>query len=175
MKFKKISIIASILLLVIGLSVTLSLLVSQSGPIVNTFAPGKVPPKIIEAIEGNVKEEVKVQNTGNIDAYIRVFLAANYTDEQGNILNIEAKLPTITSDDWFYFNGYYYYKHIVSPDQCTNPLFQNFEMEPVAGNEEAIYELQVLASSVQADPADAVKELWDVQVVDEKLEPGGTP
>ncbi len=170
MKYRKHSIMSLLLILVVGISVTMSLLISHTDPLINEFKPGDVPPEIIEKLEGNVKKEVQVQNQGNVSAYIRVFLAANFIDQDENVLNIDASLPEITSEDWFEHQGYYYYKHIVEPGALTTFLFTDFEMPVVEGNDSAIYELQILASSVQADPTEAVESLWPVRVIEGKLE-----
>ena len=65
-----------------------------------------------------VKESIKIQNTGNIPAYLRVKLITHWEDSKGNVVGLESeKLNFKTTDNWIYDskNDVYYYKYVVNP------------------------------------------------------------
>lgn len=156
---KKILSIFVLVLMVV--SVSYALLTSTTISIENEFIPGQVVPKVVEEIEDNIKKEVAISNQGNVPAYVRVVLVANFIDGNQAILNEAAPLPTINNTDWFEQDGYYYYRHIVLPTEKTRPLFENFQMPAFQGGK---YQLQVITSAIQAKPATAVETVWPVQV-----------
>ena len=165
-----------------GLKSTLAWLTSQDG-LTNTFTPGRVTTEIEEEFpEAEVKKNVKIKNTGNVDAYIRVALEAAWKD--GDMI---AARPVEVTDyaedlnltDWFKAGDYYYYKYIVPPGMLTTNLINTFEI--LVHPEGLNFELQVLSSGIQADPDEAVESVWPlVEVVGGELAPragggGGTP
>lgn len=82
--------------------------------------------------EGTTKTDVKIYNTGNDDAYIRIAIVGSIQDEFGNVLgeiepwqlgNFAIDSNWILGDD-----GFYYYKYIVGPDKAVkNPPFNKYE------------------------------------------------
>ena len=50
---------------------TVAYLVTSTRSITNTFTPSNVTISIEESMSGNVKNDVKIKNTGNTAAYIR--------------------------------------------------------------------------------------------------------
>ncbi len=155
--------LALVLLLMAGSAGTYAWLTAGVEPLENVFEEGKVPPEIVEEFDGETKAHVQVKNTGNIDAYIRAALVAVWLDEDRNVAADAAPAPSITElDNWFYEGGYWYYKMKVEPGALTEDLIDKFEMPTRDG---LTYELQVIASSIQADPKDAVEEAWPAVTV----------
>lgn len=137
---------------------TLAWLTGEADPLVNRFEPGRVPPEIVEEFDGETKEHVRVKNIGNIDAYIRVALVAVWLDEDGDVAADAAPALSFTHHaNWFFEDGFWYHKVKVAPEGLTEDLIDEFEMPTRDG---LTYELQVIASSIQADPKDAVEHAW---------------
>lgn len=150
--------LALVLLLMAGSAGTSAWLTAGVEPLENVFEEGKVPPEIVEEFNGKTKEHVQVKNTGNIDAYIRVALVAVWLDEDGDVAADAAPAPSFTHHaNWFFEDGFWYHKVKVAPEGLTEDLIDEFEMPTRDG---LTYELQVIASSIQADPKDAVEHAW---------------
>jgi len=63
---------------------------------------------------GQIKHNLEVFNTGNIDIYVRVAITTHYVDGEGNILGAKGSwdslLPTGLGDGWVkHTDGFYYY------------------------------------------------------------------
>lgn len=151
--------LAVVLLVGAVIGTTVALLLTQTAPVVNRFEYAEVTCTVVEEFDGTTKNEIKIQNTGNIDAYIRVALVANKIDESGNITGA-ADVPTFDlGSDWVkHTDEYYYYTKPVSPDKCTGNLL-NGSMT-LTENMQVI----VLADAIQSVPAKAVGEAWGVTI-----------
>lgn len=162
-------------------------LTSISNDVKNEFTPGEVTITIVEEFEDDVKSNVRIGNTGNVDAYIRVALVPAWVDENGNVVAQQASLDdcTITWGEgvfdsenpvWFKgSDGYYYCTTPIPPPKSeerddlgnlTPILIKDCKVkDPVNGiPHQYDFELRVIASAVQAIPTDAVKEAWGVGV-----------
>lgn len=169
------------LALVLGIMVagTLAFLVTSDGPVVNTFTPTNVPPEIHEEFNGTVKSNVRIENQGNTDAYIRAAVMVNWVDGSGNVLG---QVPELGSDytvawmpdmdanvegvqnDWVKGkDGYHYFTKIVpatSGTDLTDILIGEAKVlkaAPVDGYELAI---DIVAQTIQAVPENVVDEVW---------------
>ena len=103
-------------------------LVDTTIKLTNTFKPGTVSAHIEEEFDGTTKSSVKIQNTGNVPAYLRAKVVVNWLDDNGYILAnpigvtdpAEGKIDT---ENWQLLNdGYYYYKGYVAAGD-SKPLF----------------------------------------------------
>ena len=134
----------------------------------------------------SVKRNVRVKNTGNTDAYIRVLLVFTWKDDKGNIFSNkpqEGKDYQIVMDDltnWIMQKSdaglYFYYKKPVAPDAETGKLIDSLrQIAGVTGPENGKYKLSVdiLADAVQADPPEAVAESWGVAVENGEIKAQG--
>lgn len=153
-----------------AVSGSLAWLISAPGPVVNEFIPGVVTIQVDETFDGTTKSNVRIKNTGNVPAYIRVALVPAWVDDEGNIAAKHASLDdcNITlGDDFnqFWFegtDGFYYCKTFINPDKSTPILIKSCT---VKGEEhEYDFELQVIASAVQSLPTSTVGEVWPVVV-----------
>lgn len=179
---KALLLIASLaVLLTATVGSTAAWLVSKPAAVENDFVPGKVACQVLEKFGtesgASVKRNVRVKNTGNTDAYIRVLLVFTWKDKDGNIFSNkpqEGKDYQIVMDDltnWIMQKSdagvYFYYKKPVAPDAETGKLIDSLrQIAGVTGPENGKYKLSVdiLADAVQADPPQAVKDSWGVDV-----------
>lgn len=169
---KKIILLAVSLLLVMFAAIggTVAYLIDSTGEVKNTFVPASVPPEVVENIEGNVKKDVAIKNTGNVDAYIRVKVVVTWKNEAGDVYKEAPKAGTdytwtIPVDAaWKELNGFWYYTKPVAAGESTANLFT--DCKPLEGKAPEGYSLSVdiHAQSVQAEPADVVEKTWGVKI-----------
>ena len=159
-----------------AVSGSLAWLISTPGPVVNEFTPGEVTIQVDETFNGTTKSDVRIKNTGNVPAYIRVALVPAWVDDEGNIAAKPASLE-LNDDcniawgkdgsgyeaDWFIgSDGFYYCKTVIEPGASTPILIKSCT---VKGEEhEYDFELQVIASAVQSLPTSTVEKVWPVVV-----------
>lgn len=150
-------------------------LTSRTEPVTNEFVPAKVSCVVEEIFEGGVKNDVKIRNTGNVDAYIRVSVVANFVSDDGKVL---ATAPQEGTDYMVVWNphgwkkgtdGFWYCKQAVAPDGLTPMLIES----AVAVSAPAGYRLniQILATAIQSAPDAAVQEAWGITPVNGELIP----
>lgn len=166
---------AAMLFATAAVGTSLAFLVDKSITITNTFEPSEVKGDITEEFKNGdeIKKNVVIQNTGDVDAYVRVALVPNWVDASGNIADeveqgdyaIELALG---NSGWFKgSDDYYYYSYPVAPNASTPVLVKSCQplvpKTDAAGNE-LHFELHVIASLIQAEPDAAVVEAWDVTV-----------
>ena len=156
-----------------AISGSLAWLTSTPEQVVNSFTPGVVTIEVDEKFDSTTKSDVRIKNTGNVPAYIRVALVPAWVDDEGNIAAKPASLDdcTITwgkdgngyEADWFIgTDGFYYCKTFINPDKSTPILIKSCT---VKGEEhEYDFELQVIASAVQSLPTTTVETVWPVVV-----------
>ena len=178
---KALLLIASLaVLLTATVGSTAAWLVSKPAAVENNFVPGKVACEVLEDFgKDYVKRDVKVQNTGNTDAYIRVLLVFTWKDKEGNIfsnkpqegIDYQINMDNMNLTDWIMQKSdagvYFYYKKRVAPEEETRNLIESlYQITDVTGPENGKYKLSVdiLADAVQADPPEAVKDSWGVDV-----------
>lgn len=180
-KSKKTMTLLASLVLVLGIVAagTVAFLVTNTGPVVNTFTPTNVSPEIHEEFNGTVKSNVKIENKGNTDAYIRAAVMVNWVDESGNVLGqvpVKGTDYTITYDlanGWVQGDdGYYYWTKIVpatSGTDVTGVLITEAKVlkaAPVAGYSLSV---EILAQTIQADGVDEkgnkpIELAWGVDI-----------
>ncbi len=188
---KALLLIASLaVLLTATVGSTAAWLVSKPAAVENNFVPGKVACQVLEDFGtesgASVKRNVRVKNTGNTDAYIRVLLVFTWKDDAGNIFSNkpqEGKDYQIVMDDlanWIMQKSdagvYFYYKKPVAPEEETGNLIESlYQIAAVTGPENGTYKLSVdiLADAVQANPPQAVKDSWGVDVENDEIKVQG--
>lgn len=178
---KALLLIASLaVLLTATVGSTAAWLVSKPAAVENNFVPGKVACQVLEDFgKDYVKRDVKVQNTGNTDAYIRVLLVFTWKDKEGNIfsnkpqegIDYQINMDNMNLTDWIMQKSdagvYFYYKKRVAPEEETRNLIESlYQITDVTGPENGKYKLSVdiLADAVQANPPEAVADSWGVAV-----------
>lgn len=166
--------LASIAVLLVGaVGGSLAYLTTNTPDVVNTFTPGEVPPSINETRpedNGNVKKNVSVTNSGNVDAYIRAAVVVNWVDDEGNIVNNpEGHAYAISWSDFAetgWFKGsddYYYYKEPVAAKGTTGELITS--AQPTEGTTYKL-QIEIMAQTIQSKPTSVVAKKWDVTVTE---------
>lgn len=156
---------------------------TKSDDTTNAFTVGSVSAEVEETFPDpySTKTNVKVKNTGNVDAYVRAYVSIYLQKTDGTVL---ARKPeegagkdyTIQwgdSQNWKKQGDIYYYLCPVKPDGTTENLID----QVVQYNSEDGVQLVVDISTqvIQASPAKAVEDAWNVTVgADGTLTPPAT-
>lgn len=159
---------AVIVLLAGAVGGTWAFLVAQSEPVQNNFTYAHVRCRIDETFDGTTKSDVKIQNTGDIPAYIRARIVVTWKDANGNV---SSTVPVENTDytiafnttDWTQQEGdYWYCKTTVNPDDFTPELITECKKTDNANAPKDYYDLsvEILADAIQSEPASAVTEAW---------------
>lgn len=157
------------LALVLTLSVggTIAYLITDTGPVTNTFTPGNVACEVIESgwHDGNTtKENVFIRNTGNTDAYIRAAIVVTWQNEAGKVL---AEAPqdkvdytlSINTTGWKKQGDYYYCTMAGSPNTQTSVLINSCTV--VKAKEGYSLCVDVLAQAIQSSPNTVESNTWN--------------
>ena len=162
------------LLMVLALSLVLTLslvgamfayMYKQTGSVTNTLVPANVACQVFEKFSGNTKTEIKVENTGNIDAYLRVRMVSYWVNDKGEIMPKESVMPAYAvSSDWIaQGNHTYCWKTPIAPGGLTPNLLTS---SITLGVSEEGYRqvVEVFAEAIQAEPLKAVEEAWSISL-----------
>jgi len=157
------AVVALALVFAATLSGTLAYLYTKSDTVQNSFVEGYADYFVVENFDGLEKSGVKVQNTGNVPAYIRVKLLPGWYDGEGkNIVAKTAWEPVFTPEaGWVKGNdGFWYYTSPVEPKQYTSVLISSITL---GVDSVTLYKqsLEIIASCIQSVPDDAVLDAWD--------------
>lgn len=150
--------VALVLILCCAVGGTVAWLTTATSPVTNTFTPAHVTTYVEETFNGTQKSNVKVENTGNIDAYIRAAIVFNWVNEAGQVYGqpvqasdyeIDLNIGTGGTQWTKGSDGFYYYNSIVAPGGKTGDLITSLTR---VGNPPDGYDLQViiLADGIQA-------------------------
>ena len=157
---------AVIVLLAGAVGGTWAFLVAQSEPVQNNFTYAHVRCRIDEKFENGVKSDVKIQNTGDIPAYIRARIVVTWKDASGNV---SAAIPVKNTDytiafnekDWTQQGGYWYCNTAVDATGFTPVLITECKKTSNANVPDGYnLSVEILADAIQSEPANAVKEAW---------------
>ena len=158
------------ILMLIGVAAgsTVAYLITKTDNVANTFTYGQVSCAIREDFTDKThKKDVQVENTGNVNAYIRATYVINWLDKDGNIAASVPSDYTYTlsvvprSSKWVAGgDGYYYYTSAVEPGAMTDYLLDCKVDHPE--KTEYTLSVEILATAVQSEPANAVTEAWGV-------------
>ena len=77
--------VSLLLLLTVTVGGTIAFLMDSDGPLHNMFNPSQVTTNVVETLEGTTKKDVKIQNTGDTDAWIRAAVVITWQDKDGNV------------------------------------------------------------------------------------------
>ncbi len=148
---------------------TVAYLITKTDGVANTFEYGKVSCDVGETFDGTTKKDVYVTNTGNISAYIRATYVINWLDTDGNIVasvpdGYSYSLTLNPGNKWKKIGDYYYYPDPVAPDHLTDGslLTCTVEYPQDLANPEYTLSVEILATAVQSEPANAISEAWGV-------------
>jgi hypothetical protein len=168
-----VTLILTLVLAAVTIPMALSYLTSSPDALENMFTDPYVPPDITETFDGEIKENIRIENTGNVDAYIRAALVIQAKAENGDILayspvhGTDYTLSALGST-WFKQKDYYYFKHPVPPGGLTDVMFSKIEALNIPlktlGGVHYYLNIDVASQSIQALPPGAVESAWPVTV-----------
>ena len=150
-----------ILLIGIAVGTTVAFLVARTEPIKSTFEYAKVSCEVTGS-----KENVQIKNTGNTAAYIRATYVVTWRDMSGNVVpsvpeGYSYSLTENPDDKWKKIGDYFYYPTPVESKNSTlGSLLTCTVTHP--DNPEYVLNVEILASTIQSTPANAVTEAWGV-------------
>lgn len=164
---KQFVLLASVIVLLAGaIGGSLAYLFTNSNAVVNTFTPGEVNITVEETFNDNIKSNVMIKNTGNVDAKIRAMIVVTWQDKQGNIYpaapvqGVDYFISDLPGSGWSGSGSWYVYSeavpsvddpNTVQDETCTGYLFTS--CEPVVGKTPKGYHLvvDVIAEAIQAE------------------------
>ena len=162
-KRKILLVVACILLSAATFGGTLAYILTNTTSLINKFTPAQISCEILEDFSnGTVKKDVCVQNTGDAPAYMRVKLLPYWYDKENDTIIAKSSwTPSFTPGQGWVLgeDGYWYYTSPVNPGECTSALIPSLTLvqDDVSLARQV---LEIIASCIQAEPADAVKEAW---------------
>ena len=171
---KSLIIICSLILIFSTASLTIAYLMKNNN-IDNEFILGTVSTSVEETFENNIKKDVSIKNTGNVNSYIRASIIISYKDSNNVILpdipveNTDYSIDFSQSPNWIYSSndGFYYYKLPVEPNSNTDILID--ECKQLKEYQDKTFNVDIVTESIQAEPSSAVIEAWDVNITNNIL------
>ena len=156
------ALVAVVLLVTVVVGGTIAYLMAKSEPVQNIFEPTEVTCYVAETFDGATKTNVRIQNTGNTSAYIRVAIAANNVNAEGKICGLHPANPTFTlGANWVKYGNYYYYTLPVAPTEYTGIFTDKIQL---TATDCCQMRVEIVSSAVQSAPASAVGEAWHVSI-----------
>ena len=180
---KKLSIILFAVLIIAVTASTIAYVFTVTNPIKNKFEASVPGVEIVEEFDKEVKKNVNLKNTGDVDEYMRMCVVVNWKNSDGDVLG-KAVLPTeytvtYNVDDWTLGeDGYWYYNTAVSAGSSTSNLIGSdgikLSVDGLAEQPDGYYfSVDLVAQCIQAHPDSAVLEAWGVEANDGVLVFGG--
>lgn len=154
--------------------VTLAYVFTHTDSLENIFDPSKVSCQVLEGEDGNTfdgetKTNVKIQNTGKTDAYIRAVVVVTWMSEDEK--TVTASVPQegtdysityATDSGWLKgADGFWYYTSPVAVDDITEVLISDCHLLDMATIPEGFYlSVEIVASALQSTPEYVVTDQW---------------
>ena len=161
-----VAVFAIVAISVVGTSV--AYLMSKTPPLDNSFETVYVSCEVIEDGTGG---NVKIKNTGDINAYMRVTFIVNWVADDGTIHSTMPKegvdySVNLNDRSWYVgSDGFYYYALAVAPGESTEPIIQTVKTLTDEGPDGHKLSFHISAAAIQAEPARAVESAWGVTVM----------
>lgn len=170
-QYKRTALLLSLMLIftmaVVG---TIAYLSTSSDPVTNTFVSSTVTTSVDETIDKDVKRNVSIVNTGDIDAYIRAKVIITWQDEAGNIYGQPPVQGTdyeivynLSNNGWVESSdGFYYWTEPVKPTEKTGILITSCKQTEVkeVGNTTYYLNVEIVGSGIQSQPTSVVTDVW---------------
>lgn len=162
-KRKILLLIACVILSAATFAGTLAYILTNTSPLTNQFSPAQMSCEIQENFsDGITKKNVSVKNTSDAPAYIRVKLLPYWYDNRTDTIVAKSAwdLDIPSAEGWKRGeDGYYYCISPVDPGDSTPVLISSLTLDQDDVSL-ARQVLEIIASCVQAEPADAVMAAW---------------
>lgn len=167
------AIVSTALLCGVGVGGTVAWL-HDSDQVTNKFDLASTGGSIDEDFDEKVKEDVKVANTGEVDAYVRVAVSISFENPDGTIANVTPQENINYTVDWGRSNwqlgsdGFWYYLSPLPAKEGDRVSSTENLIDSISPKGEAVADLNfrvdVSAQLIQAEPSDAVIEAWGINV-----------
>ncbi len=171
---------AAILLCSIISCVSLAFLFTGTDPLENVFDNAYVACEVLEngedgisPFDGNVKTNVRIKNTGEVQSYIRVAVVITWMSEDES--KVTARKPIEGTDYEIAYtkdtnwekgsDGYWYYTVPVNVGSETTNLIEKCVCTTTPPDGYYL-SVEIVASSIQSSPTKVVKDQWDSGVSD---------
>ncbi len=131
--------------------------------LVNRMEIGTVQNQITENFNGTKKTNVRIQNTGNLNSYVRVAVIPVWKNPDGSFTPLDSSGTyhiLLNTDDWAEgSDGFYYYRYSLQPNELTSELIKSCTIkENLPGAYQGkIFDLQIISQS-QTQQWDIAKE-----------------
>ena len=184
---KSMALLASLLLLVFAtVGGTVAFLMDKTNEKVNQFTPSEITTTVVEELNGQTKSNVKIQNTGDTEAYIRAAVVVTWKDKDGNVYG---KAPIEGTDykiDWYEegdddsesnwkkgVDGFYYWTKPVNGSResdvsesstYTGTLIKSCTVSESTPVDDYFLNVEIIGSSIQSKPINAVVSAWSTGV-----------
>ena len=153
---------ALVFLAVVMLGSTLAYFIARTDLIKNIFKPSVVDvdltfdPEV--GLEGNY-----VKNVGDVPVYARVAVVATWVNSAGQTHSTSPSLEVTLAEGWKKgSDGFYYLTSTLAADATSIPV--ESVVYPNNAPQGYTLKVQVLASVIQSDPAEAVYSAWGISV-----------
>ncbi len=169
--------VSLILALLVSVGATLAYITVKTNKLENTFTPVKTETEVIEDVLGSTKKDVKIQNNSDYPCYIRAKIIVSWVElgadkkPTGNISGVKPVENTdykvdMSSDNWkLGEDGFYYYRSPVTANGLTENLIDEaYCLQSASIPEGYSLSVEIIASSVQSEPAQAVYDAWGLNV-----------
>ncbi len=167
------------LLLTAAVGGTLAFVAVKTLSVKNQFESAYVTCKVVVG-EDNNADAIKVQNTSNVDAYIRAAIVVNWMDSAGNVLGT-APVEGASKDYTLYINtetwekdeatGFYYYTGRVGTSESTTSLINDISENTSNRPTGYTLSIEVIAEAIQADGVTdvdgtpAYQDAWGIDIL----------
>lgn len=163
------------LLLALGCTVggTLAYIFTNTSPVKNIFQPTEVTTTVDEDFDGETKSNVKIQNTGSTDAWLRAAVVVTWQNAAGEVYGKAPVQGTdysitynvseqVTSDKWVKgADGFYYWPSPVAPTEKSGVLITECKLADTANAPDGYtLAVEILGSGIQSKPAGAFNDSW---------------
>ena len=158
---RKLSTLTVCLLLTVLLTVggVIAYIFTLSDAVTNTFNPVLPKIEIPEEMKDYVKENATVQNTGEVDSYLRAKIVVTWQNAAEEVYPATPQLGTDYTmkigDNWVKVGDFYYYNKIAKPGQ---PAVEKVDGEIVYGEGVTAADMLIVKAEVKAKaPAEGYK------------------
>ena len=167
MKSKKLTstlvLIMVALLSISSLMITIAYIVTNDS-LNNVFVLGNVESEVVETFDGQTKENVYVDNTGNVPIYVRADILIYFEDEDGTI---SPEVPELGKDyslslgtNWKKINDKYYYQGILDINESSSNLINS-----CSNLTDKKLVVEIITQAIQANSTDALQDAWGLATI----------
>lgn len=137
----------------------------------NISLPDEVSIEIEDSVEGAVKRDVEITNTGIATSYIRAavigyWVVGNYVVAAWNETDGNFVYDAQWDNYWIkHSDGFYYYKYSLEPGKSPEvPLFETYTLVNQTSYEQAKLQLNIMVQAVIASSKDSGVWPWPVEL-----------